>query len=53
MIQKKLLDRIPFFKDFPEGYKEEIVEHSNAELLRVPPNQPILNEGDLGDTCYI
>ncbi|MBF0425001.1 MAG: cyclic nucleotide-binding domain-containing protein [Magnetococcales bacterium] len=53
MIQKKLLDKIPFFRDFPDAYKEEIVEHSKAELLKVPPNQSILNEGDLGDTCFV
>ncbi|MEO5371262.1 MAG: cyclic nucleotide-binding domain-containing protein [Magnetococcus sp. DMHC-1] len=53
MLQRKLLERIPFFKDFSDEHKDEIVEHSQAELLKVPANQSILNEGDLGDTCFI
>ncbi|MBF0154293.1 MAG: cyclic nucleotide-binding domain-containing protein [Magnetococcales bacterium] len=53
MIQRKLLERIPFFKDFSDQHKDEIVEHSKAELLKVPPGQAILSEGDLGDTCFI
>ncbi|MBF0176623.1 MAG: cyclic nucleotide-binding domain-containing protein [Magnetococcales bacterium] len=53
MLQKKLLEKIPFFKDFPDEYKEEIVEHSEAELLKVPPNRSILSEGEIGDTCFI
>ncbi|MBF0152674.1 MAG: cyclic nucleotide-binding domain-containing protein [Magnetococcales bacterium] len=53
MLQKKLLEKIPFFKDFSDEHKDEIVEHSKAELLKVPPNQSILSEGDLGDTCFV
>ncbi|MBF0623413.1 MAG: cyclic nucleotide-binding domain-containing protein [Magnetococcales bacterium] len=53
MIQTSLLERIPFFRDFSQGDLEEIVLHSDAQLLKIPPNQTILNEGDMGQTCYI
>ncbi|MBF0424767.1 MAG: cyclic nucleotide-binding domain-containing protein [Magnetococcales bacterium] len=53
MIKKSLLDKIPFFKTFTDDEKEEMSLLVDAQFVRFAVNEPIINEGEFGDTFYI
>lgn len=53
MFDVKLLNKIKFFSDFSQEEKLQIARQDNAVFRKFEKNEPIINEGDVGDAFFV
>lgn len=53
MFDIRLLNKIGFFSDFDQAEKTEISALKDAVFRKYDPNEPIINEGDEGDSFFV